>query len=61
MMFSDESYDITSSKPTNLLDLQREITELWVMKMDNIQYLKNLVESMLRRLVIDEGGNLTKY
>jgi hypothetical protein len=60
-MFSDESYDITSSKPTNLLDLQREITELWVMKMDNIQYLKNLVESMLRRLVIDEGGNLTKY
>ena len=34
-----------------------------VLRMDNFQYLKNLVESMPRRLqaVIDGNGNLTKY
>ena len=34
-----------------------------VLRMDNIQYLKNLVESMSRRLqaVMDGNGNLTKY
>jgi hypothetical protein len=34
-MFSDESQDVTG---------------LWVLKMDNSQYLRNLVESMPRRL-----------
>ena len=54
---------LRDSKATSLLQLQREITELWVLRMDNIQYLKNLVESMPRRLqaVIDGNGNLTKY
>ena len=34
-----------------------------VLRMDNIQYLKNLVELMPRRLqaVIDGNGNLIKY
>ena len=34
-----------------------------VLRMDNIQYLKNMVELMPRRLqaVIDGNGNLTKY
>ena len=54
---------LRDSKATSLPQLQREITELWVLRMDNIQYLKNLVESMPRRLqaVIDGNGNLTKY
>lgn len=54
---------LRDSKATSLPQLQREITELWVLRMDNIQYLKNLVELMPRRLqaVIDGNGNLTKY
>ena len=54
---------LRDSKATSLPQLQREITELWVLRMDNIQYLKNLVESMPRRLqaIIDGNGNLTKY
>ena len=54
---------LRDSKATSLPQLQREITELWVLRMDNIQYLKNLVESMPRRLqaVINGHGNLTKY
>ena len=44
-------------------NLQKEITELWTMKMDDIPYLKALVESMPRRIedVIRRDGNTTKY
>jgi hypothetical protein len=54
---------LRSSKAKNLKELQREVTELWVLKLDNSQYLRNLVKSMPRRLqdVIDREGNPTKY
>ena len=54
---------LQDSKATNLPALQREITELWTLQMDNIDYLKTLVESMPRRLeaIIENGGNATKY
>ena len=40
---------------TNIEDWKREITQLWVTKMSDSQYLRNLVESMPSRLqeVID--------
>ena len=43
--------------------LQKEITELWTQRMDDIPYLKALVDSMPRRLedVISRDGNTTKY
>ena len=54
---------LSDSKATSLPQLQRETTKLWVLRMDNNQYLKNLVESMPRRLqaIIDGNGNLPKY
>ncbi len=38
------------SKATSLPQLQQEIMFLWTLQMDDIQYLKNLMESMPRRL-----------
>ncbi len=54
---------LADSTSTSLPELQREITELWTLKMDDIPYLKALVESMPKRLqdVIDRNGNTTKY
>ena len=54
---------LQDSKPTSLPQLQQEIKELWTLQMDNIQYLKNLMESMPIRLeaVIQNEGNSTKY
>ena len=54
---------LRESKATSLKELQWEITELWLLKMDNIQDLKNLVESMPRRLeaIISNQRNPTKY
>ena len=54
---------LRDSTATSLPDLQKEITELWTMKMDDIPYLKALVESMPRRIedVIRRDGNTTKY
>ena len=54
---------LLDSKATNLPDLQWEITELWALRMDNIDYLKSQVESMPRRLegVIQNDVNATKY
>ena len=51
------------SKPTSLPQLQQEIKFLRTLQMDDIQYLKNLVESMPRRLeaVLLNEGNSTKY
>ena len=52
-----------SSRCTNLQELRQEILKLWAEKMNNIQYLRNLVESMPRRLqdVIERDGGCTKY
>ncbi len=54
---------LQDSKATSLPQLQQEIKFLWTLQMDDIQYLKNLVESMPRRLeaVILNEGNSTKY
>ena len=53
---------LQDSKATSLPQLKQEIKELWTLKMDDIQYLKNIVESMPRRLeVILNEGNATKY
>ena len=54
---------LQDSKATSLPQLQQEIKELWTLQMDNIQYLKNLAESMPRRLeaIIQNEGNSTKY
>jgi hypothetical protein len=43
--------------------LQQDVTRLWVLKMDDSQYLSNLVDTMPRRLedVIRREGNPTKY
>ena len=48
---------------TNLEELKEEITKLWVLRMDNCDYLKKLVESMPQRLqeVIERDGNVTHY
>jgi hypothetical protein len=54
---------LQDSKATSLPQLQQEIKFLWTLQMDDIQYLKKLVESMPRRLeaVILNEGNSTKY
>ena len=51
------------SKIREQLQLQLEITRLWVTRMENSDYLRSLVESMPRRLqeVISKAGNTTKY
>ncbi len=43
--------------------LKEEIKQLWILKMDDCQYLRSLVESMPRRLqaVLENGGNAIKY
>ena len=43
--------------------LEEEIKRLWVFKMSNCQYLRNLAESMPRRIqaVLENGGNATNY
>jgi hypothetical protein len=54
---------LRDSSAKNLDEWKREIpAELWTLRMDNIQYLTSLVESMLRRLqeVIDREGWTTK-
>ena len=52
-----------TSTASNMVDWKREVTELWVLRMSNSQYLRNLVESMPTRLedVISRKGNPTKY
>jgi hypothetical protein len=54
---------LKSTSPTNLEQLKEEILKLWVIRMEDSTYLKNLVESMPRRLqeVKERGGNITHY
>ncbi len=53
---------LSDSKATNLGELQQDTTKLWVLKMGVSRYLKNLVESMTRRLqgIMRREGNPTK-
>ena len=48
---------------TSIPQLEEEIMRLWVFKMSDSEYLRNLVMSMLRRLqaMLEKGGNATKY
>ena len=48
---------------TSIPQLKVEIMQLWTLKMDDCQYLRNLIESMPRRLqvVLESSGNATKY
>jgi hypothetical protein len=54
---------LRESTATNMKDWTRHITELWTIKMSDIDYLRRLVESMPRRLqeVIQRNGAATKY
>ncbi len=40
-------HKLQDSKATSLPQLQQEIKFLWTLQMDDIQYLKNLVESIV--------------
>jgi hypothetical protein len=53
---------LRDSKTPNLGELQQDMTKLWVLKMGASRYLKNLVESMTRRLqgIMRREGNPTK-
>jgi hypothetical protein len=50
---------LKNSSPTNLEQLKEEILKLWVIRMEDFAYLKNLVEAIPWRLqeVIEQGGN----
>jgi hypothetical protein len=52
---------LKDTSPTNLEQLKEEILKLWVRRMENSTYLKNLVKFMPPRLqeVIERGGNIT--
>jgi hypothetical protein len=54
---------LQESHPTNLDQLREEIKRLWVLRMEDSQILRSLVESMPKRLleVIERGGNTTHY
>ncbi len=41
---------LKETHPTNLEEFKVEIKKLWVLKMDNSQYLKKLMESMPDRI-----------
>jgi hypothetical protein len=54
---------LKETHPNNLEELKVEIKKLWVLRMDDSQYLKILMESMLDRIqeVIARDGNATHY
>ena len=54
---------LENCQATSIPQLKLEIMRLWTLKMDDCQYLRNLVESMPRRLqaVLENSGNATKY
>jgi hypothetical protein len=49
-------------KATNLMEFDENLTKLWALKMDDSQYLRNLMECMPRKLkdIIRRVGNPTK-
>ncbi len=54
---------LRETHPTNLEQLKEDILRLWLRRIDNSSYLKELVESIPQQLqeVIDRGGNVTHY
>jgi hypothetical protein len=54
---------LKNTSHTNLEQLKEEILQLWVIRMEDSAYLKNLIESMPQRLqgVIEWGGNITHH
>jgi hypothetical protein len=54
---------LKETHPTNLKELKVEIKKLWILRMDDSQYLKKLMESMPDRIqeVIARDGNATHY
>jgi hypothetical protein len=52
---------LKDTSPTNLEQLKDEILKLWVIRMEDSAYLKNLMEYMPQRLQeeIEQGGNIT--
>ena len=54
---------LRESTATNMQEWQRDITELWAVRMNDSQFLKDLVEFMSRHLqeVIQREGNCTQY
>jgi hypothetical protein len=58
---SSDLYPIENVWAWMKVQLKEEILKLWVDRMENSAYLKNLVEFMPRRLqeVIERGGNIT--
>ena len=50
-------------RASSVEELKRQVAELWTLRMGNSAYLRNLVESMPRRLqdVIERDGGMTKY
>jgi hypothetical protein len=54
---------LRESHPTNLDQLREEVKRLWVLRMEDSQILRSLVESMPKRLleVIERGGNTVRY
>ena len=54
---------LASCNCTNIDKLKGEMVRLWTTRMSDSDYLRNLVDSMLRRLqeVIDHRGASTHY
>jgi len=54
---------IAEDPPTNMKLLKEAIIKLWTTQMNDIQYLKNLSDSMPRRIqdVISQERSTTKY
>ena len=54
---------LASCNCTNISELKGELFRLWTTRMSDSDYLRNLVNSMPRRLqeVIDRGGASTHY
>jgi hypothetical protein len=54
---------LSKTHTTNLEQLKEDILKLWLRRIDNSSYLKELVESIPQQLqeVIDRGRNVTHY
>jgi hypothetical protein len=56
-------YQLRDTNCKKMEEWKRETTRLWVTKVDDSQYLKNLVELMPRRLqqVIEKDSGVNKH